>query len=253
MGLCDALFHCDTSRSVSMAQNDKDGFTFDPKTGKLRLSKKQTIYDNVECVALAADGFFAGYGGYDSSQMQMLFSTRPFDPSKTIGVETIHISCKSDTFKGKNHNYAGVMIYHCNGKSDWKTANRTHCKSGYLVIQDTDSEDVKKWRGKTDGVVHGAVYRNAFGEDKTSKVIGEGFAIQGGLFKVNSGAFNKPGDEYHDSRKQMSEISIYCIEKVVESWKKAGPKRLECRNFPVKDLLKDYTAQLDNDKRVKQL
>ena len=213
---------CDTSRSVSM-------------TKRIR--------------------HFASYGGYDPiARDQLQFSTKPFDSSKTIVVETIHISCKSDTFEGKNHNYAGVIIYQYNGKTDWRTANGTHCKSGYLVIQDTDSEDVQQWTGKTDGVVHGPVYRNAFGEVNTSEVIGEGFAIQDGLFKVNSGVFNNPsGSEYHDESKQMSEISIYCIEKVVESWKKAGPRRLECRNFPVKDLLKDYTAQLDNDKRVKQL
>ena len=215
---------------------------FDPLTGKLRVVKTASP-DSVVSTEMAAPGFFGGYGGYDSSQMQMLFSTRPFDPSKTIGVETIHISCESDTFKGKNHNYAGVIIYQYNGETDWRTANRTHCKSGYLVIQDTDSEDVKKWRGKADGVVHGAVYRNAFGEDKTFKVTGEGFAIQGGLFKVNSGVFNNPsGSEYHDERKQMSEISIYCVEKVVESWKKAGSTSLGCRNFPVKDLLEDYTG-----------
>ena len=188
---------------------------------------------------MAAAGFFGGYGGQDFNKI--LFRTNPIDLSKTIGVETIHISCKSDTFEGKNHNYAGVIIYQYNGETDWRTANRTHCKSGYLVIQDTDSEDVQQWRGKADGVVHGPVYRNAFGEVNTSEVIGEGFAIQDGLFKVNSGVFNNPsGSEYHDESKQMSEISIYCIEKVVESWKKAGPRSLGCRNFPAKDLLKDY-------------
>ena len=225
-----------------MAQNDKDVLIFDHQTGRLGISEKQyggVNVDNIVVPELAAAGFFGGNGGRSSNKI--LFRTNPIDPSKTIGVETIHISCKSDTFKGKNHNYAGVIIYQCNGESDWRTANRTHCKSGYLVMKDTDSEDIKKWRGKTDGVVHGAVYRNAFGEDKTSKVIGEGFAIQGGLFKVNSGVFNNPsGSEYHDSRKQMSEISIYCIEKVVESWKKAGSRSLGCRNFPVKDLLEDY-------------
>ena len=51
-------------------------------------------------------------------------------------------------------------------------------KSGYIVIQDTDSENVKKWIGKECGQVHGAVYRNAFGESvKNAKVVGEGFAL----------------------------------------------------------------------------
>ena len=183
------------------------------------------------------------YGQYDPTARELQFITQPFDPSKTIVVETIHISCRSDTFEGQNHNYAGVIIFQYNGETDWRTANGTRCTSGYLVIQDTDSEDVQQWRGETDGVVHGAVYRNAFGEVNTSNVIGEGFAIQGGLFQVNSGVFNNPpGSEYHDSRRQMSQISSYCIEKVVESWMTAGSRSLGCRNFPVEDLMEDYTG-----------
>ena len=53
--------------------------------------------------------------------------------------ETMHISCKSDRYQS-GHNYAGVILYQYNGKSDWRTANETHYKSGYIVIQDTDSE-----------------------------------------------------------------------------------------------------------------
>ena len=241
MRLLDVLFRCDTSRSVSMAQKH-EALIFDPKTGKLRIRElNESEADNIVPTEIGKGGLFGGYCGYDPYDRNKLqFFTYPFDPTKTIDVKTIHISCKSDTFEGKNHNYAGVIIYQYNGKTDWRTANGTRCKSGYLVIQDTDLEEVKKWKGKTDGVVHGAVYRNAFGEVNTCKVIGEGFAIQGGLFKVNSGVFNNPsGSEYHDERRQMSEISIDCIEKVVKSWKKAGPRSLGCRNFPVKDLLED--------------
>ena len=78
-------------------------------------------------------------------------------------VKSMHISCQSDTYR-PSHNYAGVIIYQYEGKSDWRTANNTHCKSGYIVIQDTGSDKVKKWIGKEPGAVHGAVYRNAFGE-----------------------------------------------------------------------------------------
>ena len=164
------------------------------------------------------------------------------DESKTIHVETIHILRKSDTFCGNEHSYAGVIIYQYHGLSEWRTANGTHCKAGYLVIQDTDSEEVKGWKGKTAGVVHGAVYRNAFGEAAdTSKVVAEGFSIMRGSFKINSGVFNNPaGSQYHDYRRRMSEISEGCVKKVVESWKSAGPRTLGCRNFSVQDLLKDH-------------
>ena len=83
------------------------------------------------------------------------------------------------------------------------------------------------------------MYKSVFGEDiDRSKVIGEGFSIQNGSFKVNSGVFNNPASsEYHDSRKQMSEITMCCIGKVVRSWKQAGPGSIGCTNFPVKHLL----------------
>ena len=184
-----------------------------------------------------------GFGGAScspsSERNKIEIRSRSHDESKTIHVETIHISCKSDTFCGNGYNYAGVIIYQYDGLSDWRTANGTHCKTGYLVIQDTDSKKVKQWKGKTDGVVHGAVYRNAFGEAAdTSKVVAEGFSIMRGSFKINSGVFNNPaGSEYHDYERQMSEISECSVKKVVESWKSAGPRTLGCRNFSVQDLL----------------
>ena len=75
----------------------------------------------------------------------------------SIEVKTMHISRKSGTYQ-PGHNYGGIIIYQYDGKSEWRTANNTHCKSGYIVIQDTDSENVKKLIGKEPGQVHGAVY-----------------------------------------------------------------------------------------------
>ena len=103
-----------------------------------------------------------------------------------IDVETMHISCQSDMYQ-RGHNYAGVITYQYDGKSDWTTANGTRCKSGYIVIQDTDSENVKKWTGKEPGAVHGAVYRNAFGESVSKgNVVGEGFAYRNENVKLKS-------------------------------------------------------------------
>ena len=107
-----------------------------------------------------------------------------------IRLKTMHISCQSDTYQ-PGHNYAGVIIYQYDGKSEWRTANNTHCKSGYIVIQDTDSENVKKWIGKEPGAVHGAVYRNAFGESVSEvNVVGEGFALRNGKYKVEKFEIN---------------------------------------------------------------
>ena len=145
-----------------------------------------------------------------------------YSNEKNIRVKTMHISCQSDTYH-PDHNYAGVIIYQYDGKSEWRTANNTHCKSGYIVIQDTDSENVKKWIGKEPGAVHGAVYRNAFGESVSEvNVVGEGFALRNGKcevekFEINSSVFNNPKNSlYHDHRRRMHELSEQCVRKVVE-------------------------------------
>ncbi len=166
---------------------------------------------------------------------------------KDIKVQTMHVSCQSDTYKF-HRNYAGVIIYQRNGESEWRTANNTHCKTGYIVIQDTDSKGVKQWK-KEPGKVHGAVYRNAFGESVDDvEVVGEGFSIQNGIlsfirfdkFVNKSGVFNNPANsKYHDNRKTMHEVSEHCVRKIVEHWKSAGPLRVRQRNFEVKELMED--------------
>ena len=154
--------------------------------------------------------------------------------------ETIHISCKSDAYQGTDYCYAGVIIYSCDGKSEWQTANGTRCKSGYLVIMDTGTEKVKQFRGKSPGQVHGAVYRSAFGEECNARiVIAEGFSVMNGEFKINSGVFNPAPDGYPDSKKSMNPYTDQCVEKVIDYWKEAREHFLCRRNFKVQDLLKE--------------
>ncbi|CAB4037898.1 Hypothetical predicted protein [Paramuricea clavata] len=171
----------------------------------------------------------------------------------SINVKSMHISCKSDTYQ-PGHNYGGIIIYQYDGKSEWRTANNTHCKSGYIVIQDSDSENVNQWRDEP-GQVHGAVYRNAFSESvNDAKVVGEGFAVRNGKskvekFEINSGVFNNPkGSIHHDHRKRMHELSEHCVGKIVEYWKTAGPSWVRQRNFEVKQLLEDFDRKsIQND------
>ena len=196
---------------------------------------------------MKSDGFFGGH-----------FTVMPGNEGIRMGctsegyidVETMHISCQSDTYY-PGHNYAGVIIYQYDGKSEWRTANNTHCKSGYIVIQDTDSENVRKWIGKEPGQIHGAVYRNAFGESVSEGyVVGEGFALKEGeckvqKFEINSGVFNNPKNSiYHDHRRRMHELTEHCVGKIVEHWKTAGPSWLRRqRNYQVEELLEDFDTQ----------
>ena len=172
---------------------------------------------------------------YDPTKEEV-FPDNPKGPS--FSFETIHISCKSDAYQGTDYNYAAVIIYAYDGKTKWETRNGTRCKGGYLVIKDTESENVKEF-SESDGLVHGAVYRSAFGEEHNeAKVIGEGFAVMKGEFKINSGVFNPAPDGYHDKARSMDVNTRRCVEKVVNYWKEAGKDFLRCQNFKVQDLLK---------------
>ena len=125
------------------------------------------------------------------------------------------------TYRGSEHKYGGIIIYACNSETDWYTANRTHCKSGYVVIMRTDTEEFQdkqnKWGER--GRVHGTIYRIAFGESCDDVTIdGEGFGIIGGQFKTTSGAFNPAhGDDYHDNTVYMHPDSARYVKALVEA------------------------------------
>ena len=123
-----------------------------------------------------------------------------------------------------------------------QSASKTHCLSGYIVIQDTDSESVKRWKEGEPGQVHGAVYRNTFGESvRKAKDVGEGFAVRE-RFEMVSRVFNNPqGSEFHDSRETMNEAPVHCVRKIVDIWKQGGSSFVSRkRSFKVKDLLEDF-------------
>ena len=103
-------------------------------------------------------------------------------------VKTLHISCQSDTYRRSDYKYGGIIIYGRNGETDSYTNNKTHCKSGYVVIKQTDTDEFQKknneWHER--GKVHGTIYRFAFGESCDDRgvrpVVGEGF----GIIRANS-------------------------------------------------------------------
>ena len=155
-------------------------------------------------------------------------------------VSTLHISCQSDTYRGSEQKYGGIIIYSRNGETDWYTANNTHCKSGYVVIIQTDTEAFKDLQAswpREPGQVHGIIYRKAFGEScKGLKVVGEGFGVINGEFKIISGAFNPTDDDYHDKSSLMNQDSARYVEAVVNIWKRAGPNFPARQNYSVLEL-----------------
>lgn len=180
----------------------------------------------------------------------------PSGNERRFEVRTIHISCKSTPYSESRHKYGGIIIYGRNGSDDWYTANGTHCKSGYVVIMQTDTEEFqelqKKWPNEP-GKVHGIIYRKAFGEsfNKVS-VVGEGFGIIDGELKTISNTFHPYLEDKHHSHPDKDPSSDNCervdslemhpeskkgVEKVVEWWKKAGSNFLERQNHAVKSLV----------------
>ena len=225
--------------------DDSTKLVFDPNTSELRVVQTIQTIKPLETETMSVRMPCYGAARFNPYEDKLVIHPTSSD-KETVLVKTMHISCQSDAYQ-PGHKYGGVALYQYNGKSDWRTANNTHCKSGYIVIQDTDSQKVKKWRSSEPGVVHGAVYRNAFGESKRkADVVGEGFAIQYGKFEISSGVFNNPqGSAFHDERRRMNEFSEHCVRKIVKYWKDAGPAfdwwSISKRTFEVKDLLKDFS------------
>ena len=105
------------------------------------------------------------------------------DGATNFTVKTLNLSCKSDAYQRREHKYGGIIIYGRNGQGDWRTANGTHCMSGYVVIMQTDTTAFKDLQTKWNepGKVHGIIYRKAFGEslkDPEVTAVGEGFGLQ---------------------------------------------------------------------------
>ena len=190
------------------------------------------------------DGIDGGLANVRPARDRTSFVVCPahgYGPSFTVS--TLHISCNSDTYRGTEQQYGGIIIYSRNGATDWRTANNTHCKSGCVVIMQTDTKAFKdlqaKWRNEP-GKVHGIIYRKAFGEScKGMKVVGEGFGIMNGEFKIISRAFNPVHDDYHDNSSGMNQDSARYVEAVVNIWKRAGPNFPLRQNYSVLEL-KDY-------------
>lgn len=71
----------------------------------------------------------------------VVHNKRGSDPRFTI--TTLHISCHSEPYRGRSFKYGGIIIYGRNDQGIWSTNNNTRCKSGYLVIMQTDTSDFK--------------------------------------------------------------------------------------------------------------
>lgn len=172
----------------------------------------------------------------DDSETITVISSRSKDPD--LSFKTIRLSCGSHPYSSSEKNYAGFILYglQVEGKmlQDWQLNGR-HCKSAYLVVQGTDSDEVKKYKKEAPGQVHGAVYWNIFGKGTdVSKAIGEGFALQDGKYKWNSITFNANSDSYHDGKREISRVAKKCVRKILDDWQHNSSLG---KTYSVKELL----------------
>lgn len=179
-----------------------------------------------------------GFRGFFASNISTPKDLRLLASSPVV--DTIHVSSKSDAFGGNTSSYAGLIIYSCDGRSQWQTANGTLCTSGYLVIMDTEGEKIRMNQQQSPARIHHAIYRIAFGEQCTERNLdAESFSVIDGMFEINSGVFNPTEDGFNGSKRSAHSLLTQCIKKVVKYWMNAGERfHLCCRDHNVKDLLR---------------
>ena len=168
----------------------------------------------------------------------IVVKSRSLADSPDLTFKTIRLSCESHPYR-PGRNYGGFILYGLESDGtvlqDW-WLNGKHCKSAYLVIQDTGSEEVKRYIGKAPGQVHGAVYWNVFGKGAdVEKAIGEGFSLKDNGYEWNSKTFNAKSDLYHDGKRNISNVMKMCVQQIWEDWRRKSAVGM---TYSVKELLR---------------
>jgi len=143
--------------------------------------------------------------------------------NESINVSSFHVSCQSDQLKNidGNSNMYGAVLYMYDNQHDWYL-NGIHCKSGYIIIKNTESlKDAN----------HGGLYKHFFNET-LRKIVGGGFAIYKGTLKFNSSNFNSCKDDgWHNEERAMSQYEKVAIQYALSNWMKG------IQNTSIKDII----------------
>ena len=156
------------------------------------------------------------------------------NPSRPIiKIETIHISCSSDSYDAKE-DMAGMLVYSFNDQQKFEL-NGHRCRTGYVLIKTTKNVSHVK---SDQGIVHGSLFKWFYGMEPDNRFIGAGFAIRGGKYQFNSSTFNARDDDYHDENRAMAESEIYLIKYTLEQLFVTG-KWQHNPTMLVKDIFKE--------------
>ena len=142
----------------------------------------------------------------------------PTSGKEYIKVTSMHVSCKSDTFSyySCGPNLAGIVLYNDGyGRTDWY-CNGIHCKSGYIILKNSDKSSFKGISGE--GQVHGAVYKSVFEQNIPSKMVGGCFARYKNEWKYNGNTFNARNNGYTDGSHSMHSLEIDAVKTAVQNY-----------------------------------
>eukprot|EP00117_Sycon_ciliatum_P008777 scpid91832/ scgid11335/ len=146
--------------------------------------------------------------------------------TEKVNVNTVHISCRSDGFTGKD-DLVGMVLWSYDGKTDWRL-NGIHPRSGYIYVRkSSDIDHVVSSHGQ----VHGKLYKSLFDEEPSNKVHAAGFAFFKGQWKWASAVFNNSKSDWQDSDRLAHPLEQRMIERAYTKWAASG-----CQNYRVEEL-----------------
>jgi len=155
-------------------------------------------------------------------------------------ISTFRISCTSDNFNPRR-DYGGVMVLRaCPEMVSQKI------RAGYIHIKDSSGG----LAASREGQVHGAVTKDMCGLEPSSAqrkgAVLAGFAVRGGVLKINSRILNNVGDGT-DGNMELSASEVEYIGRLVNKWKRGGA----AQTVDFTEIVNEYT---DSDgARVRQV
>lgn len=167
-------------------------------------------------------------GKKDFSQMYQLVKSQLAREKKEL---TIKISHFSDVFD-ETKDFAGVIIYHWEGKVQWHNQKINHRgRSFYVYLVCTNNFRDEEFREAGQGRVHHTAVEKIMGMDfRENKACLGGFSVKNGVTEYSSMWLNtKSNSSYSmpwesDDSKYLSEAEKVLVDLTVAEWKAKGPR-----------------------------
>jgi hypothetical protein len=148
---------------------------------------------------------------YDLLRTSLQIISRRNSARPSIKIETVHISCSSDSFN-EDKRMAGLIVYSFDDQQKFEM-NGHRCRTGYILIKESDNIAQIQ---STQGIVHGKLFKWFFGIEPNNRFVGAGFSLLNGKLEFNSSVFNAKDDDYHDDIRTMGQQEIQLIKYAIK-------------------------------------